>query len=143
MCKVGDIIVVEEYIGEDGVKLPRHSFVVVDDNANEISGLKYDFVANVMSSFKNDKHKAKKLRYKENLGITSDDIISNTKNGKDGYIKADQLHYFKKKKLKYYVFASINDELLDELIRLIIQLEVENKINKNIKNIEENAEISV
>lgn len=137
MCKVGDIIVVEKYVGEDGTVLPRHSFVVVDDNADEISGLKYDFVANVMSSFKDDRHKTKKLKFKENLGITSEDIISDTKNGRDGYIKADQLYYFKKKKLKYYVFASINDELLDELIKLIIELEVENKLKQNTKNLEQ------
>lgn len=34
MCKVGDIIVVDKYISEDGTILPRHSFVVIDDNAN-------------------------------------------------------------------------------------------------------------
>ena len=142
MCKVGDIIVIEEYIGEDGTILPKHSFVVIDDTADKIKGLKYDFVANVMSSFKNDEHKAKKLRFKENLPITSDDIISETTNGKDGYIKADQLHYFDKSKIKYYVLASINTELLDELIRLIIELEVEDKLKQNTKNIETQEEIA-
>lgn len=143
MCKVGDIIVIEEYIGEDGTVLPKHSFVVIDDTADEIKGLKYDFVANVMSSFKNDAHKAKKLRFKENLAVTSDDIESQTTNARDGYIKADQLHYFDKSRIDYYVLASINTDLLDELIRLIIELEVEDKLKQNTKNIEIKEEVSV
>lgn len=136
MCKVGDIIVVDNYISEDGAVLPRHSFVVIDDSADEIKGLKYDFVANVMSSFKNEEHKQKKLHYKENIGITSADIISETKNGREGYIKADQLYYFKKGKLNYYVLATITEDLLNQLIKLIIELELENKLKQNIKNIE-------
>ena len=48
MCKVGDVIVIDKYISDDGTVLSRHSFVVIDDNADEIKGLKYDFVANVM-----------------------------------------------------------------------------------------------
>lgn len=137
MCKVGDIIVVNSYIGDDGRSVPKHSFVVIDDSEDEISGLKYDFVANVMSSFQNEEHKHRKLRYKENLGITSDDIQSNTKNGKDGYIKADQLYYFDKSKIDYYVFASISGDLLDDLIKLIIELSVEDKLKKNTRNLEE------
>ena len=137
MCKVGDIIVINNYISEDGTVLPRHSFVVIDDNADEIRGLKYDFVANVMSSFKNEEQKQKKLSYKENIGVSSDDIISDTKNGRDGYIKADQLYYFNKDELDYYVLATISDDLLDELIKLIVELEVENKLKQNTRNIEE------
>ena len=41
-----------------------------------------------------------------------------------------------KSKLDYYVFAQITPELLDELIRLIVELRIENKIKMNIKNIE-------
>ena len=65
MCKIGDIIVVRKYIGDDGKIINKqHSFIVIDDNSNQISGLKYDMVANVMSSFRDDKHKKKKLKYK-------------------------------------------------------------------------------
>lgn len=39
MCKVGDIIVVNKYIGDDGKEIKRHSFVVIDDNHSEIGGL--------------------------------------------------------------------------------------------------------
>jgi len=54
MCKLGDIIVVDEFIGEDGKKVCRHSFIVINDKPGFIEGLGYDFVVNVMSSFKNE-----------------------------------------------------------------------------------------
>lgn len=67
MCKIGDIIVVESYIGDDNEKVNKHSFIVVDDTIGHIGGLNYNLVTNVMSSFRNEKHRDKKLRYKENL----------------------------------------------------------------------------
>lgn len=137
MCKIGDIIVVKSYIGDDGKLINKqHSFVVIDDNPDKVGGIAYDLVANVMSSFKDEEHRNYKLSRKENLEITSDDIESENTNGKNGYIKADQLFYFDKSKLDYYVFAQVTPELLDELIRLIIELRYENKIKMNIKNIE-------
>jgi len=73
-----------------------------------------------MSSFKNEKHKKKKLKYKQNIEIIDKNILSNRKtNGKTGYIKADQLIYFNKKKIDYYVLGHISDELLNELLTVI------------------------
>ena len=64
MCKLGDIIFVKEYFGSDGKKVNQHSFVVINDKKDFIEGLCYDFVANVMLSFHNEEHKARKLKYK-------------------------------------------------------------------------------
>ncbi len=68
------------------------------------------------------------------------DIIFGTKNSREGYIKADQLYYFKKDKLNYYVLATISEDLLNELIKLIVELELENKLKQNTKNIEETVQ---
>lgn len=136
MCKFGDVIVVKDYIGDDGKKVKKHSFVVIDDTPGVIKGLNYNLVTNVMSSFHDEKQRIKKLRYKENLEICSEDIISLTKNSKNGYIKADQLYYFDKNKLDYYVFAKVDSQLLDELIKLVIELSVEEKLKINIKNLD-------
>ena len=88
MCKIGDIIVVKKYIGDDGQTIDKqHSFVVIDDTPDMVEGISYDLVANVMSSFKNEEHKNRKLSHKENLEVVSDSIISKTKNSRDGYIK--------------------------------------------------------
>ncbi len=44
MCKLGDIIVVDEFKNEVGEVVSKHSFVVIDDNNDCIEGLNYDFV---------------------------------------------------------------------------------------------------
>ena len=62
---IGDIIVINQYISPDNKKMNHHSFVIVNDVKGKLSGieinfdleLKFDFVATVMSSIKNNKHK--------------------------------------------------------------------------------------
>ena len=135
MCKLGDIIVIKKYIGDDNRTINSHSFVVINDQPSFIEGLRYDFVANVMSSFKNNKHRNKKLRFIENIEIISKDIISNNKNNKNGFIKADQLFYFDKNNIDYYVLGRISEYLLNELLTLIILLDKQNKLKQNIENL--------
>lgn len=129
MCKVGDIIVINKYIAENGKEIGQHSFVVIDDNPDSIRGLDYTMVTTVISSFKSEEQKKKKLSYPENI-----EVFEFQKNGKTrqfakpSYIKADKLFYFDKDKLDYYVFGRISDELLDELIKIIIVLSNEGKL---------------
>lgn len=138
MCKLGDIIVVDEYIGDDGAKVSKHSFVVINDKPDFIEGLKYDLVANAMSSFKSDEQKNRKLKFMENLEVISDDIVSDkNKNQKSGFIKADQLIYFDKSKINYYVLGHLDEKLLDELMLLIIKLAECNKLVNNLNNLKE------
>ena len=129
MCKLGDIIVVNKYKAENGKTIDTHSFIVVDDTPNSIQGLDYTHVTTVISSFKNEEQKKKKLGFEENLEISEYEKkgkINNFK--KSSYIKADKLFYFNKNKLDYYVFGRISDELLYELVKLIVKLNEENKI---------------
>lgn len=142
MCKLGDIIVINNYVGEDGTKIARHSFVVINDQPDFIEGLKYDLVTNVMSSFKSEEHRSKKLRFMENVEIISEDIISNENiNQKNGFIKADQLIYFDKSKIDYYVLGHISQELLDELIMIIMILAEKDKLKNNLNNLEQPVEV--
>lgn len=136
MCNIGDIIVVKNYVTEDGITSPRHSFIVVEDEGGEIFGLSYDFVANVMSSIKDDNHKARKLRFIENLFISSDDIIANKSNGKDAYIKADQLYYFDKAKTDYFVFGKAEQSVIDELMDLLEILSEKGLLKAVISNLQ-------
>ena len=48
MCKLGDIIIINNFKNEDGIDVSKHSFVVINDEEDSIRGLKYDFVANMM-----------------------------------------------------------------------------------------------
>lgn len=57
MCQVGNIIVIKQY-KDRGKIISKHSFVVISEDNGKIEGIPYDFVANVMSSFKNDKQKS-------------------------------------------------------------------------------------
>ncbi len=131
MCKLGDIIVIKKFKNENGDVIPKHSFVVINDEKNFLEGLKYDFVANMMCSFHDDKHKRKKIKFLENLPVEEKLISGEKINSKQGYIKADQLYYFNKNIIKYKKIAHIDDELLDDLIQLIFVLDKKDKL-KNI-----------
>ena len=139
MCKLGDIIVIDKYIGEDGMEVNKHSFVVINDQPDFIEGLRYDFVTNVMSSFKSIEHRRKKLKFMENIEIVSKDIISEIpKNKHSGFIKADQLIYFDKSKINYYVFGHVSEELLNKLMLVMLTLSKNNKLRNNTNNLVEN-----
>lgn len=124
MCKIGDIIVINNY-GHEGSIIKKHSFVVIDDESDEIQGLDYDFVANVMSSFKDETQKTRKLKYPGNFPIEISDRVTHPDNGKEGYIKAEQFYYFNKEKIEFDVIGKITDTKLNQLITFINDLEVE------------------
>ena len=123
MCNIGDIILVESY-KHAGRDLSRHSFVVLSNEAGKIQGLDYNIVCNVLSSFKNDKQKAKKLKYPGNIEITHKDTVIPGGNSKDGYIKAEQFYYFDTEKLDYTVVGSMHPESFDLLFDFIQNLKV-------------------
>ena len=136
MCKLGDIIVVNKYIGENGKHIGSHSFIVIDDNEDIIRGIEYTHIATVISSFKSKEQKRKKLNYKGNI-----EIKEYTKRGKrrafnkSSYVKADKLFYFNKNKLDYYVLGRVSDDLLEEIKQIIIELANENKLTQVISNL--------
>lgn len=135
MCKLGDIIVIKEFKNEVGKIIKKHSFVVINDEKDSIEGFNYDFVSNMLCSFHDKEHKRKKLKLKENLEV-SEQIISNKKiNNKTGYIKADQLYYFNKKEIEYYLIGKIDSDLLDELLELILELNNDDKLKIVITNL--------
>ena len=132
MCKLGDIIVVNSYKGEDGKDIGRHSFVVINDESGTIAGLDYSFVASVITSFKNNKKK--KLSYDGNIELPLDSMIGK-KLKKASYVKVDQAYYFNKDKIDYFVFGTLNKESIDRLVKVIIDLANEGKIKRNINNL--------
>lgn len=136
MCKLGDIIVVKEFKDKTGILVPKHSFVVINDEEDYVEGLKYDFVANIMCSFHNEEHKNKKLKYEENFPIKEQLISGEKINNKSGYIKADQLYYFDKNLIEYQVIAHMEAELLDELVQLILVLNEKGLLKNVISNLD-------
>ena len=118
MCKIGDIILIDNY-QDNGCVLNKHSFIVIDDQNGTIEGLPYDFIGNVLSSFKTPLQKQRKLSYEGNFPIANDDTVTNPDNGKDGYVKTDQLYYFNKNKITYSVIGNVKPEILNLIIDFI------------------------
>lgn len=130
MCRVGDIILVKEYKGDDGVKQDQHPFIVLNDNEGTIEGLPFDLTCSVMSSFKSEEQRERKLARKENKEITVQDGVE-----KDGFIKANQIHYFLKNQIDFMVIGAVTPELFVELNQLILELYDEEKIIINTTNL--------
>lgn len=118
MCKIGDIILVDSYM-DHGKTITKHSFVVISDDGGEIEGCPYDIIANVLSSFKNEKQKERKLNYPGNFPIANEDTITNPDNGESGYLKTDQLYFFKKDKITYTTIGYVKAEIFDLIIEFI------------------------
>lgn len=135
MCKLGDIIVVKEFKNEYGDIVPKHSFVIINDEEDYVEGFRYDFVSNMLCSFHDEDHKKKKLKYEQNLPVREEKISGENINNKEGFIKADQLYYFNKNKIQYKVLAHIDPELLDELVQLILKLKEKGLLQPIITNI--------
>ena len=131
MCRLGDIILIKEYKNSTGELIGQHPFIVLNDKGGEISGLPFDLTCSVMSSFKSDRHKSNKLKYKENVEVTIKDGVI-----KDGFIKADQIHYFKKSLIDFSVIGSVTPELFNYLMKVIQELSKENKLRINTNNLQ-------
>ena len=135
MCKIGDIIAVPNFIGDGNNLVNTHYFVVVNDKNGKIEGLSFDIIGTVMSSFKSNKHKKIKLKYKENIEITEVEGKINNSNLKDGYIKADQLHYFSKKKTIYFVVGQVDGDVLIRILERMQYLDTKGRLKQNIENL--------
>lgn len=118
MCKIGDIILVDNY-KDNGCSLNKHSFIVIEDENGTIEGVPYDFICNVMSSFKNDEQKLRKLRYPGNFPISHNDTVTDPHYTKDGFVKTDQLYYFKKDNINFKVIGNVIPEVLDMIFDFI------------------------
>ncbi len=108
---------------------------MINDDPDSIQGLPFDIVTTVISSFKSEEQRKKKLKYKGNIEIDEYEKNGTRVFDKPSYIKADKLFYFNKEKLDYYVFGRITDDLLDELIKIIIELSNSNQITQVTNNL--------
>lgn len=137
MCKIGDIIAVQKFIGDGNREVGNHYFVVLSDVNGKIEGLNFDIVANVMSSFHTDSQRNKKLKYQANLEVTEKDGVINNHNLKKGYIEVDQLFYFDKLKTNYFVVGQVDGDVLIKILQLIEYLDTKGKLKQNIENLKD------
>ena len=135
MCKKGDIIGVQNPISEDGRMIGFHYYVVISDEKGKIRGFEFDKVASIMSSFHSEDQMRIKLKCRENILVRTNNFNLRKRTQKDGYIKADQLHYFDKKKTKYYEIGRVDIELFNELVERIKELDSKGKLKQNLNNV--------
>ena len=138
MCKVGDIIVVDECrVGNR--EIGRHSYIVLNTDKGEIEGLPFDLVCNIMSSLegKDDEYKKRKLSYPENMPyLPSEENVTNG-HGKEGFVKAGIFYLFNRETIKYKVIGNVHIELYLRLINYIEHMDPDNikYISDNLSNI--------
>jgi len=137
MCKVGDIIKVEKYIGDDGSEVGRHTFVVIDEDEDVIEGYNFDFVGSPMSSIKSEAQR-QKVEADERLMI----LKTNDQNGMpaskydESFLKTNLFYYFKKEKIQYQVIGSLNIETYMKLIEQLKNLDEKGLIENVLTNLE-------
>lgn len=131
MCKVGDIIVVRNYVSQ-GKTINRHSFVVLSTEQGKIQGLDFDLVCNVMSSFSSEEQRKKKMGYPGNFEYPASAENIQNGHGRSGYIKAEQLYLFNRKNTDFYVLGNVDPELFNALIDFINQLKDIEVITDNL-----------
>lgn len=126
MCKVGDIIVVENCKVGDR-QIGRHSFVVLSTEKGEIEGLSFDLVCNIMSSLegKGEEYKQRKLSHPENMPYSpSEENIING-HGKEGFIKAGVYFLFDRERTDFYVIGNVEIGLYLKLLEYVKTLDAE------------------
>lgn len=146
----GDLIVIAEYITPDNVKLEQHTFVVLSTIKGTILSaeidlnleLKFDLTAVVMSSIKNQAHKdSVKRHYPKSMIVEINDAQISNGNKKDGFIKADQLYYFKQKDITYKYIGRLENSTLKQLYKLLQINDDNGDLHPNYNNILEKQEV--
>lgn len=130
MIKLGDILLIDEYLDEDKQIVNAHPFIVVNIENGVIEGYPYDLIGNFMSSIKSYEHRIAVLKYQSNLLINIDDGVK-----RESFIKAGIIYYFDSKNIKYRHLGNIGEEVYQKLIQLLQLLDEAEDLMININNI--------
>lgn len=130
MIKLGDILLIDEYLDEDGLCVNAHPFIVLNNENGIIEGYAYDLVGNFMSSIKSYKHKVEVLKYNSNLLININDGVK-----RESFIKAGIIYYFDSKNIRYKHLGNIGEEAYQKLIQLLQLLDETEVLMNNINNL--------
>lgn len=128
MCKPGDIIIINNFIDEEGSKVDKHSFIVIDNK-------KY-ITSNMMCSFRDTIQKERKLKYYGNYELDENFINGKSINKKNGYLKIDKLYYFDKEKTDYKVIAHVDLKLLNKIYKYLLTLSIKGRLKLVDTNLE-------
>lgn len=137
MCQIGDLIRIEDYIGDDGEMVNRHTFVVLSTEGDKIRGLSFDLVASPMSSIKSEEQREKVEKDKGLMIIrTNDQNGMPTSKYEESFIKAKLMYYFDKSSIDYKVLGALNVETFMELQEKLNELSESKNLIQVLTNIE-------
>lgn len=124
MCQIGDIIIIKKY-KDRGEMQHQHAFLVISEEQGKINNIPYNINCNVISAFKDEDHKIRKMRSPGNFPIVLDAYDVEMGNSNEGYIKADQIFYFQKENIEYEVIGKVASDKFNSLLAFILESEFE------------------
>lgn len=130
MIKAGDILLVLTYKDVNGETVSAHPLIIVNTKGGQIQGLDFDLIGCFVSSFKSASHKSTSLKYDANIPVTPSDGVA-----KDGFIKANVIHYFNERKIDFFKLGELSEEVYDALIDAIERLSEAGKLSTNTNNL--------
>ena len=132
MCQVGDIILISEFKDLNGEEVGLHPFIIVDDQTDKIKSLEleFDLLGSMLGSFHDKSHKQEVLKKEENIQVARKDGVA-----KDGYIKSDCLHYFRRKEIEHHVIGRIREDLFNLLLDHLEKYEEDGTLSYNLSNL--------
>lgn len=124
---IGDIILIQSYLGDDLTLQSGHPFIVLSLESGAIQGMEFDVVCNAMSSLegKGQGYIDNRLAKSSNLELQVHDGVK-----KRSFVKTDVLHYFKIADLSFHKVGQLEQSILNFLFQLI-EKNVDFSININ------------
>ena len=118
MCKRGEIIFINEYRHHEK-EIFGHPFVVLSDEAGKVCGIDFDLVCLVMSSFKDEEQRKRKLTYPGNFPVSASEKTLDGMDNLDAYIKANQFYYFDSSITNFTLIGSLDIDAWTALLTFI------------------------
>ena len=135
--EVGDIILIHSFYDSSNRLNTAHPFIILRTNKGIIEGIPFDFVGNLLGTFKDEKQKQRKLNYEGNLGINASDGVK-----RNGYIVVEQLYYFNKA-INFVKVGTVTKEVIAEISLKLIELEKKKLIINNTYNLNKVTELEM
>lgn len=129
-CKCRDLILIQNYFDEDKQQVKSHPFVVFNDDAMNLEGKPYDFIALAVSSYKRKIDEiVDSNKYPDRLNVYVKDGLK-----KNSFIKCGVLVYFTKK-ANYSVIGALSEDAWYEMLNKVENLDDNGKLYQNINNL--------
>lgn len=130
--KIGDVILIKEYISESDTILATKYFVVIDTKPNLVDNMYYDIIAVPISSIKNEIHRVKVMSNEIYMPLSNAVIKSSDKSS---YVRLGKIYFFNKDRIMYKIVDRTDNSTLFEIVDQIENLEQKEKLEFITNNV--------